>query len=93
MTMTDAFKEFAKEICDSLSGTIVPTNEFGKLEVNVEFINSDGVADETQFDIATHRLDHVIGKCDELVDLWKEFCKENGFRQNSITRIYFAAVG
>lgn len=47
----------------------------GKGTYNIGFINTEGAEDETQKE-AQNRSD--------LKDLWKEFCKENGFKQNSV---------
>ena len=46
---------------------------------NVGFINSDGAEDETQFD--------DVKSMKELGELFFQFCKENGFRKNSVTYI------
>lgn len=42
---------------------------------DIGFINSDGAEDETEFDVRDY---------DELVELWEDFCKENGFRYDSV---------
>lgn len=42
---------------------------------NTGFINGEGAEDETQKE-AQNRGD--------LNDLWREFCNENGFKQNSV---------
>ena len=46
---------------------------------NIGFINSDGSEDETQFD--------DVRSIKELEYLFFQFCKENGFRKNSVTYI------
>ena len=90
MLITKAIGDF----CRSIPGGIyVPTDGTGHLNINVAFINPDGSEDETQFDVRPSHFDHVIGKCDELAKLWKGFCKENGFRQDSVTEIYFGHGG
>ena len=84
MIISDAVKKY----CNKIRPGLIPTDEHGNWNINILFINSDGAEDETQFDIKPHRFDYGIGKCDELVELWKEFCKENGYRQNSVLEIY-----
>lgn len=44
---------------------------------SIGFINSDGSEDETQFD--------DVRSIKELEELFSAFCKENGFRENSVT--------
>lgn len=44
---------------------------------NIGFINSDGIEDETQFD--------GVKTLKELSDLFRDFCKENGFKTNTVT--------
>lgn len=85
MKIEDVIKSFADEWCPG----IVPTDELGYWNINVQFINAEGVEDETQFDIKPYKFDYGTGKCKELVDLWKEFCKENSFKQNSVMGISF----
>lgn len=41
---------------------------------NIGFINSDGMEDETQFE--------SVKTLKELSDLFRDFCKENGFKTN-----------
>ena len=82
-----------KEYCEKLCPGIIPTDEYGYWNINVQFINSEGVEDETQFDIKPYYFDYGVGKCEELVELWKEFCKENGFKQNSVLGISFGVCG
>ena len=43
----------------------------GKRDVQIGF--NDG--DETEFTVSSRA---------ELIECWKEFCKENGFKQNSV---------
>lgn len=68
----------------------IPTDEHGMWNFNVEFCNEVGEPDQTQFDIRPHRFDYVSGKCAWLSELWKEFCADNGFKQNSITKLWLA---
>lgn len=68
------------------TGFCVPTDELGYWNVNVAFLNNSR-EDQTQFDIKPTSFDYGVGKCTELVDLWKEFCKENSFKQNSVLNI------
>ncbi len=45
---------------------------------NIGFINDEGRDDETQFSAEN---------IDDLVELWEEFCRENGFRYDSVTYV------
>lgn len=92
MNMKEAVKWFSKIVMTMFGSCTIPTNEEGRWEINVEFINSDGEPDETQFDILPYRLDYGRGVCEELEELWKNFCKENNFHQNSIMQLHFAGV-
>ena len=92
MNMKEAVKTFA-EICKSLFASRTISTENGYWIINVEFINSNKRPDETQFDILPAHFDYGKGECRDLEELWKEFCKENNFRQNSITNLYFDAIG
>ena len=84
MKIEDAIKKYCEKMCPG----IMPTDENGYWNINIQFVNSDGAEDETQFDIKPYRFDYGVGRCSELVELWKEFCKENGFKQNSVLEIY-----
>lgn len=53
--------------------------------VNVSFVNSDGRDDETQFDIRAYDVS-------ELSALFKDFCKENGFKDDTVTRVSIVAM-
>ena len=44
----------------------------------IGFINTDGQEDETELDAYNMT---------ELDELYREFCKENGFRQNTVTYV------
>lgn len=89
MNLADALKSYCKELQSGFASTCIPTDENGYWNVNVVFINShDNITDETQFDIKPSNFDYAQGKCSELVELWKEFCKENDFKQNSVIEIY-----
>lgn len=46
---------------------------------NIGFINSDGMEDETQFE--------SVKTLKELSDLFRDFCKENGFKTNTVTYV------
>lgn len=45
---------------------------------DIGFINSDGVNDETEF---------FVDDLEDLVALFDEFCRENGFTEDSVTHI------
>jgi len=79
-----------KAHCKELRPGIIPTDDLGYWNINIQFTNSEGHEDETQFDIKPHRFDYGSGQCKELVSLWKDFCRENGFKQNSVLSISFA---
>jgi len=81
-------KEAIKECCKQLEPGIVLTDNRGYWNINVKFVNSDGDEDETQFDVKPYNFDYGIGKCEELEELWRDFCKENGFKQNSVLGVY-----
>lgn len=85
--MTKTITEAIKEYCSiPHRGCTVPVNEDGYWEVDVLFDNN-GNDDETEFDIPPHRLDTGTGKCKELEELWKDFCKENNLKQNTVISI------
>ena len=44
----------------------------------IGFINTDGQEDETELDGFN---------MEELEELYRDFCKENGFRQNTVTYV------
>lgn len=46
---------------------------------NIGFINSDGMEDETQFE--------SVKTLKELSDLFRDFCKENGLKTNTVTYV------
>lgn len=46
---------------------------------NIGFINSDGMEDETQFE--------GVKSLNELSDLFRDFCNENGFKRNTVTYV------
>jgi len=73
-------KNAIKICCNKIPrGIVIPTDELGYWNINVVFWNaSDKRDDETQFDIIPANFDYGIGKCTELEELWKDFCKENG---------------
>ena len=52
--------------------------------VDIGFMNSDGRNDETQFDVQLVLEDSGL---EELNSLFTDFCKENGFRCNTVTAV------
>jgi hypothetical protein len=72
------------------SSCVILTDEFGYWNFNIDFVNTEGEYDQTQLDVLPYQFDYIQRKCKELSSLWKDFCKENGFRQNSITGISLA---
>lgn len=89
MDMEMCIQKLSTEI-RAASPESIPTDEQGMWNFNVEFTNTDGENDCMQFDIRPHRFDHIGGKCAWLLELWKEFCADNGFEQNSITKLWLA---
>ena len=85
MEIKDAIKLYCKNKPNA--GFCVPTDELGYWNVNIDFLNNNKMEDQTQFDIKPSSFDYGIGKCIELVELWKEFCKENSIKQNSVLSI------
>lgn len=55
---------------------------------NIGFTNSEGREDETQFDI--HGMRTLQETIEVLSSLFEDFCKENGFRSDSVCGIYLA---
>lgn len=50
------------------------------MSVDIGFINDEKREDETEFDIMAYDEG-------ELSDLFKDFCRENGFPQNTVTYV------
>lgn len=46
---------------------------------NIGFINDDGDEDQTQFE--------NVRSIQELIDLFADFCKDNGFKTNAVTYV------
>lgn len=70
-------------------GLQVEVSELKKYQsVNISFINSDGRDDETQFDV-----ENIISKSGvlEIAKLFHGFCKENGFKENTVTNVAVVA--
>lgn len=57
---------------------------------NIGFINSNGNEDETQFDI--HGTRTIKETLDELTELFKDFCKENGYKTNKVRYITYVGA-
>lgn len=56
--------------------------------VNIGFMNERDMSSETQFDIyGTHPLKEIL---DELTELFREFCKENGFSTKKVLYLQYA---
>jgi hypothetical protein len=53
-------------------------SNIGTRTYDIDFINSDGEVDETQFDAKG---------TEELSEIYSEFCKENGFKSNTVISI------
>lgn len=52
--------------------------------VNIQFFRPNGDEDETQLDV--NRIGTETGN-DELQELYNDFCKENGFNNNTVQNI------
>lgn len=50
--------------------------------VNIGFLDEKGALDETQFDVGL----------DELMELFADFCEENGFDESSLTYVDIVGV-
>lgn len=92
MLMKEAIKNYSDSIGTIESGFIITTDEEGYWNINVRFTDERGREDETQFDVLPSQFDYGTGKCKALECLWKEFCLDNGYRQNSVMEIYFAKL-
>ena len=57
------------------SGKGIVTNRKRICSYRIGFINSDGREDETELDVCNLA---------ELEEVYQDFCKENGFRQNTV---------
>ena len=56
-------------------GKGIVTNRKRICSYRIGFINSDGKEDETELDVCNLA---------ELEEVYQDFCKENGFRQNTV---------
>ena len=57
--------------------------------VDVNFINLAGLIDETKFNV--RYVDSTEGQ-NELTKLFQDFCKDNGFKTNTVTGISIVRV-
>ena len=57
--------------------------------VDVNFINLAGLIDETKFNV--RYVDSTEGQ-NELTELFQDFCKDNGFKTNTVTGISIVRV-
>lgn len=87
MNLANEIKAYSKHIKYNYGGTCIPTDEEGYINFNIVFVNSDGIEDETQMDVRPADFDYGAGKCSALVELWNDFCEENGFNKNSVMYI------
>lgn len=90
--MEEKIKAYCQYMQKTYKGKLIPTDDEGYININIVFINSNNNEDETQFDIIPANFDYGTGKCPELVELWKTFCKENNFKQNSVKEIYIPGL-
>jgi len=88
MTKIQCIIKLYCNLLSSYSSSIIPTDEEGYFNVRVQFLNEKLHEDETEFDIKPSHFDYVVGKCRDLEELWRDFCKENHFKQNAVTGLY-----
>lgn len=55
---------------------------------DIDFINNEGETDETQFTVSGSQKQMA----NELDELFREFCRENGFANNQVTSITFVGT-
>lgn len=80
MTVKQAFKKLQSEksfLCRT------PYNAM----FDINFLNDSKMEDEVQFTITGTRSLNEI--CNELSELFSEFCKENNFKNNTVTSITY----
>lgn len=87
----ELIKSYSAQVQRCLCISNLPIDEEGYLNINVVFDN-DGREDETQFDIVPRNFYYGAGKCKELEELWRDFCKENKLKRNSVTKIYIPKI-
>lgn len=76
-----------KEAMEELRNEVWPKYE---PMFNIGFLSSEETEDEVQFDI--HGTVGYRMACRELEELFHEFCKENGFQDNSVVYITHAGI-
>ncbi|OUP01978.1 hypothetical protein B5F37_05635 [Drancourtella sp. An210] len=68
-------EEWRMEMTIREAGKGIVTNRKRICSYRIGFINSDGREDETELDVCNLA---------ELEEVYQDFCKENGFRQNTV---------
>lgn len=79
MTIREAFKKHQADIYE--------TKTMRNAMFDIDFLNSDGESDETQFTVKGEHTSQEIER--ELNAYFKEFCKENGFDRSSVVSITY----
>ena len=75
--------------CLKKNGLQMEVDELKRYQmVDIDFINSDGKEDETQFSVSF--IGTKAGE-EELTQLFSDFCKENGFKTNTVQSITVVA--
>ena len=60
----------------------------GDAMINIGFVDEHDLHSETQFDIyGTHSLKEIL---DELTELFRDFCKENGYSTRKVLYLQYA---
>ena len=85
MKIETAIKEYCKNKPTAIK--YIPTDEYGYWNIDIYFTDIIGNEDKTQMDVRPADFDCWNGKCKDLVDLWRCFCKENGFKEYSVESI------
>lgn len=64
-------------------------NETRSAIYNIQFVNSDGELDETQFTLDSESSESAL---EELIQLFGDFCKENGFREDEVVEVAYVCM-
>lgn len=88
MTVKQAWKEcFHTDITDNNSVKTVKKKKYNAM-YDIAFEHPNGNRDETEFDIRGYMTEAEV--VEELDQLFKDFCEENGFQEDSVISIRYA---